>query len=319
MHILLLIVIFIISLYFLIKSSDKLIDSTVLIANKLGVNHFLIGLTVISIGTSLPELGAAIAASLKNSSGIVIGNIIGSNIANTAFVLGVGVLICAIKVKKSQFMIDGPLLFIITTIFIILGLDYTYDWIDGALLIAIFLFYILFLFQREDLVSEAAEEYKIENEKIKVFPNIFIIIISFIALFYSAKYLIYSGLNIAEFFNINESLIGFIAIAIGTSLPELAVTIQSAKKGNTELLLGNIIGSNISNILLVGGVASIISTLVIDKIVLFIIYPILAILTIFFMVSMRLKKEFKIFEGIIFLLIYMVFIMICVYLGIIIL
>ena len=315
MNIFLLVLIFFVSMYFLIKSSDKFVDAAVAIADKIGVNHFIIGLTVVSIGTSLPELGASVMASITGDSGMVIGNIVGSNIANIAFILGIGVLLASIKIKKSYFMIDAPLLLLITAVFIVLGLDNVYNYIDGILLILLFFFYIVFLFEREDILTEAAQDTEIEKNKINMPFNILILIISLLVLFLSAKFLVYSGKNIASFLGIESAIIGLIGIAIGTSLPELAVTINSARKGNTELLLGNIIGSNISNILLVGGVSSLITPLVLSSSILYFIYPILGFVTILLLFFMRLRTEFKQMEGVAFLFIYMFFLVLSVYIG----
>ena len=165
MNISLLIIIFAVSIYFLIKSSDKFVDAATIIADRFGVSHFIIGLTVVSIGTSLPELGAAVAAALVGNSDIVIGDIVGSNIANTAFVLGVGVLMASIKIKKSHFKIDGPLLLIITSIFLLMAIDGVYSFIDGLILLLLFILYIFFLLNRKDLIAEAAEDIKIEHSK----------------------------------------------------------------------------------------------------------------------------------------------------------
>ncbi|OVE74781.1 hypothetical protein BVX95_01215 [archaeon D22] len=316
MNILILILFFAVSIYLLIKSSDRFVDSATVIADKFGVSHFIIGLTVVSIGTSLPELGAAVAASLVNNSDIVLGDIVGSNIANTAFVLGVGVLMTAIKIKKSHFKVDGPLLLLITLIFLVMGLDGIYTLIDGILLMLLFVFYILFLVQRDDLVTEAADDIKIESKKINTFVESLIILLSVGVLFASAKLLVYSGENIASFFGISDAVIGLVGIAIGTSLPELAVTISSAKKGNAQLLLGNVIGSNISNILLIGGVSALIAPIIVSASMIFMIFPILAIVTVLLIVFMRLKSEFRTMEGVSLLLIYMLFLIVSVYAGV---
>lgn len=315
MDIVFLILLFFGSVYLLIKSSDYFVDAASIIADKLGISHFIIGLTLVSIGTSLPELGAAIVAALSDNSEIVIGNIIGSNIANIAFVLGVGVLIASIKIKKSFFMVDAPLLLIVTSIFIVLGLDGSYNFLDGILLLLLFLFYIAFLLEREDVVSEAAESVEFPRKDHNILLNLSIIGLSIAVLYFSAKGLVFSGVGIASILGISHSTIGLVGIAIGTSLPELAVTIASAKKGNTELLLGNVIGSNISNILLIGGIAALITPVIVSYSIMYFIYPILAFVTILLLIFMRLRTEFKQLEGVSFLLIYMFFLVLSVYLG----
>ncbi|PLW80186.1 calcium/sodium antiporter [Candidatus Woesearchaeota archaeon] len=315
MNIFFLVVIFAVCVYFLVKSSDKFVDAATIIADKLGVSHFIIGLTVVSIGTSLPELGASIAASLAGDSEIVIGNIVGSNIANIAFVLGIGVLLASIKIKKSHFKIDAPLLILITAIFAIMGFDGVYNWIDGLVLLLLFLFYISFLIQREDIVTEAASEIEFDHKTHRYHSNILRMLLSIVVLYVSAKYLVFSGEGIAEFLGISNAVIGLVGIAIGTSLPELAVTISSAKKGNPQLLLGNVIGSNISNILLIGGVASLITPLTVATSLLYFIYPIFIFLTILMLIFMRLRAEFRNMEGISFLFIYMFFLVLSVYIG----
>jgi cation:H+ antiporter len=196
-----------------------------------------------------------------------------------------------------------------------MGVDGQYNFIDGIVLLLLFIFYIVFLIKRDDLVTEAAGDIQIDHEKTKISIQSFIIFVSIIMLFVSAKILVFSGIGIASFLGVSNAVIGLIGIAIGTSLPELAVTISSAKKGNTQLLLGNIIGSNISNILLIGGVSALITPLIVSSSLLFMIYPILALVTVLLIVFMRLRTEFRTMEGISFLLIYMFFLVMSVYMG----
>ncbi len=210
---------------------------------------------------------------------------------------------------------DAPLLLLVTSIFIVLGLDGSYNFLDGILLLLLFLFYIAFLLQREDVLTEAAGSVEFTRKKHNMLPNFSIIGLSIIVLYFSAKALVYSGVGIASILGISHSTIGLVGIAIGTSLPELAVTISSAKKGNTELLLGNVIGSNISNILLIGGVAALITPIIVSDSIIYFIFPILAFVTIMLLVFMRLRTEFKQLEGVSFLLIYMFFLVLSVYLG----
>lgn len=315
MNVILLVILFAISIYLLIRSSDSFVDAATVIADKLGVSHFIIGLTVVSIGTSLPELGAAVVAALANNSDIVIGDIVGSNIANTAFVLGIGILMSSINIKKSHFKIDAPLLLLVTSVFFVMALDGVYNFIDGIVLLILFVLYILFLVKRDDLVAEAADDIRIEHNK-KTSSQIFIILIAVAVLFLSAKLLVYSGIGIASAFGVSDALIGLIGIAVGTSLPELAVTISSAKKGNTQMLLGNVIGSNVSNILLIGGISALITPIFVAQSIMFFIYPILMFVTVLLLIFMRLRPQFRTMEGVSFLIIYMFFIVISMYAGV---
>lgn len=309
-----------ISLLLLVKASDKLVDNATILANKIGISHFLIGLSVVSVGTSLPELGVAVAASVAKDSEIVLGNILGANIINIALLLGVALLITSIKIKKYEFKTDAPLLLIITSIFIILGIDGEYNYIDGVLFLLLFVFYMLFLFQREDLVVEAAKKIKIEGEEKKhphlVIYRVFVILVLSLIIYFAARITVFSGENIALFFGVSKVVVSLIAISLGTTLPELGVTLAAARKNDTEMLLGNIIGSNISNILLVGGIASIIYTLDVHAKVLFFVYPILGFVTLLLLVFMRMKQEFRYKEGMSFLMIYLFFVVVSVYLGV---
>ncbi|QCT94287.1 calcium/sodium antiporter [Caminibacter mediatlanticus TB-2] len=250
---------FFISLIALIKGADLLIKEAEKIALKFGISEFIIGATLIAIGTSLPELATAIAATLENKSDIVVSNVIGSVIFNITLVLGLIFLIAKkIKPKRDIFTKDAAWSLFPLFAFILVSFDGVITRGEGFLFFILIFGYMLFLFRNPELVEE---EIEIEKEKFNTIKTIIFLIIGFILVIYGADYLVLSATNIAQSLGISEWLIGLLLISFGTSLPELIVSIIAAKKGKADMSIGNIIGSNIANFSVVIGGASIIKPL----------------------------------------------------------
>ena len=304
------ILMFIISLLFLIKGSDIFVENSARLARHFRVSEFVIGLTLVSIGTSLPELASSIAASFSKESGFIMGNIIGSNIANMGLILAIGTLLFTIETKEKIFKRDSLFLLLITILFILLSLDKIISFADSALLLLIFLFYVLHLFRSKEEEKEIHYE-KFARIKLKkdFFKHIILIIFGLAGLYVGSKFLIPSTINLANLIKIPTELIAVSLVAVGTSLPELFVTISAAKKGLEKILIGNIIGSNISNILLIIGISGIISPIKISNIDLYYIMPFMVIMTFLFFKYIRNYWVYRILQGISLLFIYMVFIL----------
>jgi len=257
------VIFFIVGTAILLTSGDFLVRAAISISNKLKISPMVVGLTVIAFGTSAPELLVGIQATWNGHGGLAIGNIIGSNIANVFLILGVPALILAIDnsdkelVKNYYFMLAAVSLFVLFLLFGEIGF-----W-QGVLLI---IFLILFLVQaifyktgsRESLGYEAIDT---EKESLDRWRLIIFLVVGFVGLPLGAKILITSATNFAENYGVSEEVIGLTVVAVGTSLPELATAIAAAYRREVNLLLGNVIGSNIFNILCIAGIASLIHPL----------------------------------------------------------
>jgi len=299
-------IIFVASLFLLLKGSDYLVESAAILAKAFNISEFAIGLSLVAIGTSLPELATSIAAVLAKDTNIVIGNIIGSNIANIGLVLGIAAIFATLTIDKKIFFKEGIFLLVMSILVLIFSLDRTIGLIEGIVLLFFFLVFII------NLVKDGIPKEKIwESRDITAKQSLFYILISIIsmgAIVLSARYLVESSINIASFFNISSTFIGLTMIAVGTSLPELAVTVIAIKKGYGNLLLGNLIGSNIVNLLLILGISSVLAPIAISRLEIFYTIPFMIILTLFLLKFIRSSSFVKIFEGIILLFLYLIFI-----------
>ena len=324
------ILIFILSLALLVKSADWFVESSEKIGLALKISPFIIGVTIVSIGTSFPELASSIAAVLKGASEIVVANVIGSNIANILLIVGLSAVMARILlVKRSLIDLDAPLLAAATGLFIFIMLDRKIVFGEGILLLLAFLVYFLYtIFQRrEEIITPELVEVLPGGAEIKVLPSraerrrkeikekpsklnfrIFLfLILGIIGLAIGANYTIESVLKISEFLKISTALIAITAIAVGTSLPELVVSVRAAIKKKYEIALGNIFGSNVFNILIVAGIPALIKPLAIDNLTFLVGLPFLVIATLLFVIS-GISRRIHIWEGVMYLLIYILFI-----------
>jgi len=261
------VIILILGLFFLVKSSGMFIESSSKIAKKFGISELIIGLTLVAIGTSLPELVTAIFASISHEGALIFGDVVGSNIANIALVFGISCFTVFYMNNRKDILNELKFLFIVYFLFLIFIFDFVISSYEGLALVLLFVFYMVDLFRRKKKPEEFLEkQVKVRNgKKPGFFDDIkyyFMFIFSLTVLIFSAKYVVSSSINIAEYFDISSKIIGMTIIAIGTSLPELSVTIQAARKKYRGLLVGNLIGSCIINVILILGVGSLINDIV---------------------------------------------------------
>ncbi len=260
-------------LAFLVISANMLIEAVVKLADKLKISKLIISLTVVALGTSVPEAVVSIMAATSGSS-IAFSNIAGSNIANVCLIFGVALLFGNLSIHKNM-KLEIEKMTAITGIFVILSvIGLSLDRIDGIiflLLLSIYLCSLYVLSKRDKQLEESdeAEEW-IYEFGIKLLKNEWAVIIVFIilgclGLFLGGDLVVDSAVDIAHLLNINEGIIGATIVAIGTALPELITTITAARKKHYDIILGNIVGSNIINILFVLGVSSVVNTLRITK------------------------------------------------------
>uniref|UniRef100_UPI00404752B0 calcium/sodium antiporter n=1 Tax=Aliarcobacter sp. TaxID=2321116 RepID=UPI00404752B0 len=252
-------IIFTISMVALIYGADFVIKESERIALHFNISSFVIGATLVAVGTSLPEMAVSMSASAKGSADIAVANVIGSTIFNIALVLGVVFLIAKkINPERDLFAKDSAWSIFPILVFILMGIDGKLSMIDGILFLCLMGAYLLFLINSNN-VEEIDED--LLKEKFNWIKTLVLLLIGFAFVIAGANFAIDSAGNIARSFGISEWVIGLFLVAFGTSLPELTISIKSAMKNNADLAIGNIIGSNVANFTMVLGLASIINPL----------------------------------------------------------
>jgi cation:H+ antiporter len=260
MEIVIQIVLLVIGFIILIKGADWLIDGASSTASHFKVSKMLIGLTIIAFGTGAPELAVSITSLLNGTTDMLLGNVIGSNITNILLLIGIAALIRPIKIKKDTISKELPLLLLISTILVVLFLDTilmnaaanTISRADGIICLlcfAIFLYYIISLARK----NRKTAKKEVEKPKFKLGMSLLLIAVGLIGVVGGAELVVSSASTIAKSIGITDRIIALTIVAFGTSLPELITTVKAARRGETELLVGNIIGSNIFNICIVLG------------------------------------------------------------------
>jgi cation:H+ antiporter len=257
------IITFIISMTILIYGADFIIEQSEKIALYFYISPFVIGATLIALGTSLPEMAVSVSASIQGSGDIAIANVIGSTIFNISLVLGSVFLIAKkINPKRDLFAKDSAWSLFPILIFILMGIDGKLTLLDGILFLLLMGAYLLFLIQSNQV--EKAKEEELNHGKFQWFKSISLLVLGFIFVVGGADIAIDSASNIARNFGISEWIIGLFLVAFGTSLPELTVAIKAARANNADMAIGAIIGSNVANFTMVLGLSSIINPLNID-------------------------------------------------------
>ena len=244
----------------LVWGADKFVNGSVGVAKNFGISSLVIGLTVVSIGTSAPEIIVSINAALKDSGGLAVGNAIGSNLANIGLVLGVTALVAPIPVKQYLLREESPILLVVTALAGLCLYDSQLDRFESVMLGILVLPILMFMvkFKKNHQTSKkpsTTDEIEITNIKVAVFR----LTVGLLGLLVSAEITVWGAKSIASYFNVSDLIIGLTVIAIGTSLPELAASVMSALRGHHDIALGNIFGSNLFNILLVMTTAGAIS------------------------------------------------------------
>lgn len=256
------ILIFIVAMGALIYGADFIIEQSEKIALHFNISPFVIGATLIALGTSLPEMAVSMSASIKGSGDIAVANVIGSTIFNISLVLGAVFLIAKkIEPKRDLFAKDSSWSLFPILIFILMGIDGKLSQLDGFLFVMLMGAYLLFLIQSNQ-VEEIDED--LTKEKFAWGKTIALLTVGFIFVVGGADFAIDSAGNIAREFGISEWIIGLFLVAFGTSLPELVVSIQAARNNNADMAIGAIIGSNVANFTMVLGLSSIVNPLNVD-------------------------------------------------------
>lgn len=249
------IILLILGFVMLVKGADWFVDGASGLASRLGIPQLVIGLTIVAMGTSLPEAAVSITAAIKQNAGISIGNVLGSNILNILIILGITAVLISVAVQKSTLFYEIPFMLVITAVLLAMGVTgQEVTRIEGILLLILFVLYLVYLYF---LSKQSKEDRESKEEKsLSVGKCIFFIILGGIMIVWGSDLAVKGASDLARIFGVSERFIGLTIVALGTSLPELVTSVTAARKGNADIAIGNIVGSNIFNILFVLGISS---------------------------------------------------------------
>lgn len=313
----------ILGLALILLGANWLIDGASSIARKSGISEFVVGMTIVGIGTSTPEMVVSFISAIQGSSDIAVGNIVGSNLVNIFLILGLVAIVAPISLTKSNLRQDIPFVFAASVILFFLGSDKVFfgsqvnalsRW-DGAILLVCFAIFMIYSFKTSQKPDEfiykgdipAPEPSKEKSQKtLKTYLSVIYLIIGFGGLIFGGHLFVNSGSSIASHFGIPDAFIGITIMAVGTSLPELAASMVAAIKKRGQMALGNIIGSNIANIFLILGGSALIHPLTMTNITIVDMSLLLFSAVAVFLCAFCFKKKIiDRWEGIIFVLIYL--------------
>lgn len=259
------ILLFVVGLGFLIIGAEALVRGASRLASVLGISPLIIGLTVVAFGTSSPELAVSIKSALSGQANLAVGNVVGSNIFNVLFILGLSALIVPLVVSQQLVRLDVPLMIALSVIVLILSLDERFSRTDGLMLVTGLVIYVWFLIyqsRRESvgMREKSSSEFGTERHaKITWIRNIGLVIGGLVLLVIGSRWLVDSAVSFAQYMGVSELVVGLTIVAAGTSLPEVVTSIIAAIRGERDIAVGNVVGSNIFNIMGVLGIASIVA------------------------------------------------------------
>lgn len=302
----------IIGFFFLIKGADLFVEGSSSIAKKFNVPSMVIGLTIVAMGTSAPEAAVSITSSLAGQNDMSVANVVGSNFFNILVVLGVSSIIAKLPVQKGTIKKDAPFLLLVSALLLLFGLNLNISRIEGLILLAVFIYFLIDTVKSakrcsQETAKEAATTIDVEVTKESSIPKtILLSIIGVVGIVLGGDMVVNSATEIATSFGMSANLVGLTIVAIGTSLPEFVTSVVAIKKGETEIAIGNIIGSNIFNILFVLGLATTISPITISMFA-FIDIIFMVATTVLLYFFMKKDDSLEKSEGIIFLIVYVAY------------
>jgi cation:H+ antiporter len=331
-------------LVFLVKGSDYFVKAASTIAKKLGVSEFVIGLTLVAVGTSIPELASSIVASIQQASGIVIGNIVGSNIVNIGLIVGVAAFLSPMKTEIEMLKRDGYIMLFAAVLFFVFALDRELSMIESGIFILLYIAYVFFLFEEAEkyegklhfkefvtyffkfkYINSAVQKINGNRNKNSESGNgngrleggfgkdILTLMLSCAAIVIGAKYFVDESIFFAELLGVPDTIIGTTLVAVGTSLPELVVTVSAARQGYGSIALGNIIGSNITNIFMILGLSGLLYPIAVAEISLFFTTPVMIVISVILLVFISTGWEIKKWEGVALMAFYAAFLVVLFY------
>jgi len=250
------IILLVLGFILLLKGADWFVDGSSSIASRFGIPQLIIGLTIVAMGTSLPEAFVSITAALKSNAAITIGNVVGSNILNVGIILGITALIRPLHIQNSTIKYEMPFMMLVTLLLILQGINQNISRFDGIIMWLFFLGYLYYIFR---MTKNQTEETEIKK------TNPLFIPLGLVCLMIGSNFAVDAATNIAISLGVSQRFIGLTIVALGTSLPELVTSVTAARKGNADIAIGNIIGSNIFNIFFVLGISSFIHEITINS------------------------------------------------------
>lgn len=247
----------------LVKGADLFVDGASGIATKFGIPQLVIGLTIVAMGTSAPEAAVSITAAFADNADITIGNIVGSNILNILIILGISALVYPLAIQKSTLIVDIPVVLLATVVLYLLGFDGKISRIDGIIMLVVFAAYLSYLFigaKKEASLQKAENTDAEENaaKEISLLKASIFTVIGLALIIGGSNFVVNSATAIAKALGLSQRFIGLTIVALGTSLPELFTSVTAALKKNSDIAIGNIVGSNIFNILFIVGLSGLI-------------------------------------------------------------
>lgn len=301
------------SLFVLLKAADLFTEKAGFLGRAAGMSSFLIGVTIVAVGTSLPELVSSVLAVLRGADGIVLGNVIGSNIANLCLVLAIAPIIAGhVQIRRQLISLDLPFLVAATVLLTLVVLSGTVGRIEALILLfALGVFLHFTIFQPDHLKLNAAEQAAEEEAGDKdgsVLVGVVFLVLSAVFIFVSADIVVQSVIGAASTFGISTDTLAATVVALGTSLPEVAVTVSAARMGKAEMAIGNVLGSNIFNALAVTGVAALVAPIGVPPAMIAIGLPVMlasTAMTVFMLQAQYLSR----WEGLLLILVYVHFIL----------
>ena len=305
----------IIGFIFLIKGAEFLVDGASSLAKKLKISNLVIGLTIVAFGTSAPELFVNLFASFNGTTDIAIGNIIGSNVVNTLFILGIAAVIYPLKVGSGTVWKEIPMSLLASIMVLIMANDLFVDGVDFNMLtrsdgLALIAFFIIFLYYTFGIAQKSNADQ--EQSTIKTYSSWVsagLIVLGFLGLVIGGQWIVSGAVSIATSFGLSDALIGLTIVAVGTSLPELATSAVAAYKKNSDIAVGNVVGSNIFNIFWILGISSMIKPLPFKPALNFDLWVVVgASVLLFLWMFLGKRHTLERWQGAIFILLYIVYI-----------
>lgn len=248
--------------FMLVKGADWFVEGTSQIARKFGIPQLVVGLTIVAMGTSMPEAAVSVTAALKQNAGITIGNVVGSNILNVLIILGITAVIATLKIQSSTLKYEIPYMIFVTFVLLFMGYTDAYiTRIEGAIFWMLFIAYLIYLFI---LAKKGNDEDETPISDKSIIQLLLYAIVGGIIVVWGSDVTVDSATEIARMIGLSERFIGLTIVALGTSLPELVTSVTAARKGNADIAIGNIVGSNIFNILFVVGTSALITPVIFE-------------------------------------------------------
>lgn len=305
--------ILIIGFIFLIKGADIFVEGAASIARKFNVPSMIIGLTIVAMGTSAPEAAVSITSSLAGQNDMSVANVVGSNFFNILMVLGVSSIIAKLPVQKDTIKKDAPFLIIVSTLLLLFGLNLKISRIEGVILLALFTYFLIDTIKSAKKSSNKSDSDEIAatsdievSDEVSMPKTILVCIVGIVGIVLGGDMVVNSATSIATSFGMSANLVGLTIVAVGTSLPEFVTSIVAIKKGETEIAIGNVIGSNIFNILFVLGLATTIYPITISM---FALIDVIFMVAITVLLYLFMKKDYSLVkkQGFIFVAIYIAY------------